>query len=232
MWLSWRPKRSIAVAESKDGLHWSEPPQIVLGPRDDSGWEDDVNRPVVVKRDGTYHLWYTGQAKGHSSVGYAVSQDGIDWKRLSDRPVLAPEAAWEKVAVMCPHVIWDSQARVFRMWYSGGDQYEPDAIGLATSTNGLTWKRHPANPIFKPDPHSSWEQHKVTAVQVEKRGDWFIMFYIGFRDVDHAQIGVARSKDGISGWERHPANPIIRPGKAQWDSEWLAGANRRRHTRR
>ena len=39
------------------------------------------------------------------------------------------------------------------------------------------------------------------------------MFYIGFRDQDHAQIGLARSKDGITGWQRHPANPIIRPGK-------------------
>ena len=44
------------------------------------------------------------------------------------------------------------------------------------------------------------------------------MFYIGFRDRDHAQIGLARSKDGITGWERHPANPIIRPGVGKWDA--------------
>ncbi|MEI9478404.1 MAG: hypothetical protein WCO26_17775, partial [Deltaproteobacteria bacterium] len=33
MWLSWRPKKSIALVESKDGIHWSEPPQAVFGPR-------------------------------------------------------------------------------------------------------------------------------------------------------------------------------------------------------
>ena len=52
-----------------------------------------------------------------------------------------------------------------------------------------------------------------------KQGDWHLMFYIGFRDVNHAQIGVARSKDGITGWQRHPANPIIRPGRDRWDHD-------------
>ena len=47
----------------------------------------------------------------------------------------------------------------------------------------------------------------------------YVMFYIGFRDKDHAQIGVARSKDGITGWERHPANPVIRPGVGKWDQD-------------
>jgi predicted GH43/DUF377 family glycosyl hydrolase len=120
---------------------------------------------------------------------------------------------------MCPHVIWDEQARQFRMWYSGGEQYEPDAIGYATSPDGLTWTRHEANPIFRSDPNSDWEKHKVTACQVIKHGDWYLMFYIGFRDVDHAQIGLARSRDGVTNWQRHPANPIVRPGKNQWDGD-------------
>src|SRR5215813_10747207 len=68
MWVSWRPKQSLALVTSKDGIHWSEPPQIVFGPRKESGWEDDINRPIILKRDALYHLWYTGQAKGLSSI--------------------------------------------------------------------------------------------------------------------------------------------------------------------
>lgn len=219
MWLSWRPKQSVALVESKDGIHWSEPPQIVLGPRKETGWEDDINRPVVLRREDGYHLWYTGQAKGHSSIGYATSSDGISWKRMSDRPVLTSEQAWEKVAVMCPHVLWDAETKLFRMWYSGGEQNEPNAIGYATSPDGLRWTKHPANPIFAPDPKLAWEKHKVTACQVEHCGDWYVMFYIGFRDEPHAQIGLARSHDGITNWQRHPANPIIRPGEDQWDHD-------------
>ncbi|HTL56166.1 MAG TPA: family 43 glycosylhydrolase [Candidatus Limnocylindrales bacterium] len=219
MWVSWRPKKSLALVTSKDGIHWSQPPEVVFGPRPESGWEDDINRPIIVKRDGIYHLWYTGQANGHSWIGYATSPDGVSWQRMSDKPVLAAEARWEKVAVMCPHVVWDSSPGLYRMWYSGGEQYEPDAVGYATSPDGLHWSKHPTNPVFKADPSRPWEQNRVTGCQVEKRGDWYLMFYIGFRDVDHAQIGVARSRDGITGWQRHPENPIIHTGFNQWDHD-------------
>jgi predicted GH43/DUF377 family glycosyl hydrolase len=105
------------------------------------------------------------------------------------------------------------------MWYSAGEQYEPNAIGYATSPDGLKWARHDENPIFRPEPSSAWEKDRVTACQVVKQGEWHVMFYIGFRDRDHAQIGMARSRDGVSGWQRHPANPIIRPGPGQWDAD-------------
>lgn len=219
MWLSWRPEKSVALVESRDGFSWSEPPRIVVGPKPETGWEDDINRPIVLKREDGYHLWYTGQAGEHSAIGYATSRDGLEWKRLSDQPVLKPEQAWEKVAVMCPHVLWDAQARLFRMWYSGGEQNEPNAIGYATSRDGLTWAKSAMNPIFTPDPSHSWEAHKVTACQVEHLGDWYVMFYIGFRDEPHAQIGLARSRDGVTDWQRHWANPIVRPGANRWDHD-------------
>ena len=45
------------------------------------------------------------------------------------------------------------------------------------------------------------------------------MFYIGFQDEPTARICLARSKDGITNWQRHPANPIIFPGKDKWDHD-------------
>jgi len=218
MWFSWRPKKSIALVESRDGIHWNEP-MIVLGPNKESGWEDEINRPIVVKRIDTYHMWFTGQAKNHSWIGYATSDDGKTWGLMSDKPVLSPESPWEKDAVMCPHVIWDDEAKMFRMWYSGGEQYEPDAIGYAISHDGMKWVKWKSNPIFVANPKSMWEQRKVAACQVLRLGALHVMFYIGFHDVHHAQIGIARSHDGITGWQRHPANPIIRPTPGAWDAE-------------
>jgi predicted GH43/DUF377 family glycosyl hydrolase len=219
MWVSWRPQGSIAIVESKDGFHWSEPPQIVLGPRKETGWEDDINRPVVIKRDDGYHMWYTGQAREHSKIGYATSPDGVVWKRMSENPVLSPDQPWEKVALMCPDVIWDANAKLFRMWYSGGEQYEPDAIGYATSPDGINWTKHAGNPVFKSDPNAEWEKYKVTACQIVEDDGWYLMFYIGFRDIDHAQIGLARSRDGINNWQRNPANPIVHPDPGSWDHD-------------
>ena len=218
MWFSWRPKKSIALVESKDGIAWSRP-VVVLGPSGKTDWEDDINRPVVIKHGGLYRMWYTGQARGRSWIGYATSEDGKSWHREGDKPVLSADKPWEKVAVMCPHVMFDGESGLYRMWYSGGEQYEPDAIGHATSKDGLAWVKHEGNPIFRPDPALAWERDRVTACQVIRRGDGYLMFYIGFKDRDHAQIGLARSKDGIHGWERHPANPVIRPGVGKWDAD-------------
>ncbi|MGC8834524.1 MAG: family 43 glycosylhydrolase [Armatimonadota bacterium] len=219
MWASWRPQRSIALFESLDGIHWSDP-VIVLAPNPDQDWEEDVNRPAVLKKSGVYHMWYTGQCGGKQSfIGYAASRDGVSWQRMSREPVLAPELPWEKVAVMCPHVIWDEALGLYRMWYSGGEQYEPNAVGYATSPDGLHWTKHPENPIFVPDPSYEWEQDRVAGAQVLQFGGWHYMFYIGFRDIHHAQIGIARSRDGITNWERHPQNPVIRPGLGSFDED-------------
>ncbi len=225
MWFSWRPQKSIALVESSDGIHWSDP-VIVLGPNSSSRWEDDINRPGVLKLGETYHMWYTGQfvsstGQGQSWIGHAVSGDGVTWERSSSEPVLVPDQPWEKVAVMCPHVLWDEATGLFKMWYSGGEQYEPDALGYATSRDGQHWTKHEVNPIFRSDPYYAWEQHKVTAAQIVPYGGWYLMFYIGFRDIHHAQIGLARSRDGITGWQRHSANPIIQPASSEhaWDHD-------------
>jgi beta-1,2-mannobiose phosphorylase / 1,2-beta-oligomannan phosphorylase len=218
MWVSWRPKQSVAITESADGIQW-KPPQIVLGPRPETGWEDDINRPIVVRRNDGYHMWYTGQAKGRSAIGYATSIDGITWARQSDKPVLVSEAPWEGVAAMCPHVMWDAADREWKMWYSAGTQYEPNAIGYATSTDGLHWKKYASNPVLAPDPRHDWEKNRVSAAQILIWQGWYYAFYIGFRDIDHAQIGLARSKDGITGWVRHAGNPIVRPTPGGWDAD-------------
>jgi predicted GH43/DUF377 family glycosyl hydrolase len=218
MWASWRPQKSIVLFDSTDGIHWGEP-AMALPPISGSSWEQNINRPVVLRRGSEYHMWYTGQGPRTSCIGYATSPDGKTWKRMSADPVLAPEAPWEKVALMCPHVIFDPKSKMYRMWYSGGERYEPDAIGYAESADGMHWKRNTSNPVFGPDPDVEWEKHKVTACQVVQRGHWHYMFYIGFRDVDHAQIGLARSLNGITGWQRHRANPIIGPGRGQWDND-------------
>jgi len=217
MWFSWRLRKSIALTRSLDGIHWSRP-EIVLRPNTDTGWELQVNRPALLFRDGLYHMWFTGQTPTNSAIGYARSTDGINWQRARATPVLSPVSAWEGVAVMAPNVLWDQDQKLYRMWYSGGEQYEPNAVGYATSTDGLSWERRADNPILRPDPGSVWESARVTAAQVLKHGAYYYAFYIGFSDVDHAAIGLGRSLDGITNWVRHPDNPIIRPGEFGWDS--------------
>jgi beta-1,2-mannobiose phosphorylase / 1,2-beta-oligomannan phosphorylase len=218
MWVSWRPRKCIALTESKDGIHWN-PPAVVSGPDPDTGWEDEVNRPIVVHRGDAYHMWYTGQANGKSKIGYAKSRDGRNWVRQSPRPVLEPTVSWEGVAVMCPYVMWVQEKSLWRMWYSAGEQYEPNAIGYATSPDGLRWNKYPSNPVMTPERGALWERQRVTAAQIVYWKGWYYSFYIGFSDIDHAQIGLARSRDGIENWVRHAGNPIVRPTPGGWDAD-------------
>lgn len=224
MYFSWRPKKSLAVVESKDGINWSEP-KIIIGPRETpEHWEDNINRPSILKKDGIYHLWYTGQynasyTTGQSWIFYATSTDGINFTRYSEKPVLSAEESWEKVAVMCPNVIWDEDERIYKMWYSAGEQYEPDAIGYAISQDGINWIKYSKNPVFAPDDKSSWEKVKIGGAQIFKKNEWYYNFYIGYRTVDLAQIGIARSRDGITDWERFSGNPIIVPDEGKWDAD-------------
>jgi len=224
LYFSWRDHKSIAMCESEDGIHWGAP-RFCIRPRDTArGWEDDLNRPSVIKRESTYHMWYTGQYKagyadGTSHIFHASSGDGVVFERTAHDPVLSPELPWEKTSVMCPSVLWDEDEGIYKMWYSGGEQYEPNAIGYAESMDGLVWRKSVANPIFQADPGSSWEQHKTAACQVIHYEGGYLMFYIGFHDEDYAQIGVARSDDGILSWERYKHNPIIAPDEGAWDGD-------------
>lgn len=224
MYFSWRDKGSIALTESCDGIHWSEP-VICVSPRaTEQGWEDEVNRPVVVKKGDTYHMWYTGQYKpgqadGNSYLFYAVSQDGVNFSRMSHEPVMMPDCEWEKVAVMCPHVLWNEEKQVYQMWYSGGEQYEPTAIGYAESKDGYHWEKYVSNPIFMADPNTEWEKHKAAGCQVIPWKNGYLMFYIGYHNEDYAQIGMAFSEDGVTRWKRSELNPIIAPDPDNFDGE-------------
>lgn len=220
MWTSWRDNGGIGYTESTDGIHWKDQ-VVVLAPNPASKWENEVNRPNVLRReDGSYHMWYTGQTADHLRIGYATSRDGIHWQRHSDKPVMIPDKPWEKSVVLGPSVIWDAKQRLYRMWYSGGELVEPDALGYATSPDGSHWTKLKTNPIFGFNPNAAWESDKVAAAHVLQYSDgWYYMFYIGFQDIWTAQIGMARSRDGISDWQRFPGNPIIRMEAGEWDAD-------------
>ena len=214
---SWRPQKSLAVTFSDDGIHW-EAPQITLAPNPESGWEDRLNRNAVIKVDGVYKMWYTGQARNHSYIGYAESKDGLHFERVQSDPVMVSEYPWEGFSVMNPCVLYEDG--MYKMWYAAGETYEPNALGYAESKDGLNWQKKKFNPIFACDPHNIYEQNRVGGCQVVKTEDMgYVMFYIGYENIDKAQICMAHSPDGITRWEKSPLNPIVTPDAGMWDAD-------------
>ena len=215
-YFSWRPQKCIALARSADGVTWTAPVKC-LECDPSSGWEDDLNRASVWYKDGTYHMWYTGQARGFSKIGYATSKDGVRFTRVSKLPVMISEYPHEGFSVMNPYVRWDESRRLWRMWYASGETYEPNVLCYAESADGLKWTKSPLNPIFVKG--SGWDKDRVGGCEVHPLPDGrWVMFYIGYSDIDTARIGAAISPDGVTRWERLAANPLVEPTPGQWDA--------------
>ncbi len=214
---SWRPKKSLAVTFSDDGIHW-EKPQITLEFNEESGWEDNLNRNCVLKVNGKYMMWYTGQARGHSYIGYAESEDGIRFKRVINEPVMVSEYPWEGFSVMNPCVLYDEGK--FKMWYASGETIEPNVLAYAESDDGIHWKKSIINPIFTKEEGNIYEQDRVGGCQVIKTDDMgYLMFYIGYETVEKAQICMAHSDNGITQWKKSSLNPIVTPDAGTWDAD-------------
>ena len=223
MYFSWRPKKAIALVRSDDALTWTQEPEICLAADKSCGWEDDLNRSCTVKKDGVWHMWYTGQAKDAkrgwmSRIGYATSKDGVHFTRVCRTPVMVPEFDFEKESVMNPYVRWDAKRGVWRMWYAAGETYEPNVLCYAESKDGLMWKKWDKNPMFGGAGGITWDRDRVGACEVYPLPDGrWAMFYIGYSDIDTARIGCAISRDGLTDWKRLDANPLVAPDLGTWN---------------
>ena len=119
----------------------SEP---ILTPRRDVPWEKDaVLNCAAIHDGGRFHLLYrtivNGNGGSHRSyIGYAGSEDGVNFERLNE-PVLSPgEFAEESVGVEDPRItkIGDTYHLVYAAW--DGKQAR---IAMATSSDLINWQR-------------------------------------------------------------------------------------------
>ena len=176
-------------------------------------WEDSVNRGFVLKVDNQYYLYYCGKTKEKSSIGLAISVDGKEYKRINKEPIVEANQPYEKSSVMNPCVIYDETNKIYKMWYSAGELYEPDVICCATSYNGIDWIKHG---IVLQKGNNKYDLYKVGACDVIMRDNKYLMYYIGYQNLDVARICCAQSDDGVT-WDKIDDNPIICPSKKSWD---------------
>ena len=219
MCASERKSGSLITLESKDEYKWLKK-SVMLKPVKNT-WEDIVNRGCVVKTDSTYLLYYTGQKNldmgGQSSIGVAVSNDGIHYKRILKCPVLVPQNKIEKQSVMNPCVLYDKKNKIFKMWYAAGETYEPDVICYAESKNGFKWIKY-QQPVLTSYKANEWEQFKVGGCQVLTTPYGYEMYYIGYQNIDVARVCYATSNNGIN-WNRTSNNLLLSPTRNRWDAD-------------
>ena len=220
MFASSRRDGGLVRCVSKDGLAWS-PPRLVFAPHSGSrSWNSLVNRACVIERSGFWLMWFTGQDGCKSKIGVAKSTDGVHFEQVLSDAVLEAEHSYEGISVMNPCVLWDDARKVYRMWYAAGDDFEPDVICYAESSDGISWDKYTDGPVLSCGSSKSYDSAKVGGCDVVVVDEsLLVMFYIGYQNVDVARVCVAVSNDDGLSWVRSKANPILSPRKGKWDSD-------------
>ncbi len=220
----------IFYATSIDGITWTNyANNPVLSPGSAGAWDSfSVRSSAVIQKNGEYYLYYfgTGVLSGNH-IGLAKSPDGIHWTRYPDNPILSPGNAgsWDDNTTYHPKVVFTGSK--FYMWYAGSNGNVVQG-GLATSTDGQTWIKHPNNPVLKPGAANSWDEYRVwPSSGVVFKDSKFVLLYTGvnFSNASNSPIGLATSNDGIV-WEKDLNNPVfLAGGSGTWDDDGLGNGS-------
>jgi hypothetical protein len=121
-----RHRYHIKYAESKDGIHWQREGIVCI----DFASPDEyaISRPSVIKDGDRYKMWYSYRGE-HYRIGYAESDDGINWRRMDDVHGLevSPQG-WDSEMVEYPY-IFDHYGTRYMLY--NGNGYGKSGFGCA-----------------------------------------------------------------------------------------------------
>ncbi|MDH4439317.1 MAG: hypothetical protein QE284_02930 [Rhizobium sp.] len=123
-----KPKHRYHIkhASSSNGLDWDRSGHISIDFKNDS--EYAISRPSVTKAGDAWKMWYSFRGYRYR-IGYAESDNGIDWERMDDHAgINVAETGWDSDMIEYPFVFHHGGATY--MLYNGND-YGRTGIGLA-----------------------------------------------------------------------------------------------------
>jgi hypothetical protein len=98
----------IRYAESATGIEWNRDGHVCID--FEAPGEYAISRPVVVKENGLYRMWYCSRGVSYR-IGYAESADGLAWTRMDDTVGIEPSGD-----------PWDSEMQAYPFVFDHGGQ--------------------------------------------------------------------------------------------------------------
>jgi predicted GH43/DUF377 family glycosyl hydrolase len=183
------------LAETEPVLSRDDVPFAITGIDVSGGLVDADGRWVLIfETVENSRPWVVGRAT-------ASGPDG-PWT-VDPEPILEPGTAgeWDAGGITWPTITATDDG--YAIYYTGLDRPRGSgAVGLATSTDGVTWAKH-GDPVLSAEP--TWERGKVDRPRVARTSRGFAMIYAGGQLTDR---GLAWSDDGIT-WRRDGDGPVI-----------------------
>ena len=223
--------RAIGFATSTDGFHFTRFKGNPILTGDQSGYcAFGVAQAHVLKEDSLWVMYFNSrELAGYNAGPYfgratARSLKG-PWIKGKE-PILTSgkRGEWDCDFINQPSVLKLDTDR-YVMYYGGGDDlpsFKNFYIGLATSTDGINWKkyndpstaRHPfaeSDPVMMTGRTGDWDADVVLCPMVISLQDGFEMYYYGgvtkAVKLEIGSLGYANSNDGIH-WKKYKNNPV------------------------
>lgn len=171
-------------------------------------WDVKIRERGWIMREGNqYHMWYTGydgSREGTKKLGYAVSEDGIHWKRHPENPI--HQKHWVEDLMIV------KQGNTYYMFAEGKN----DQSHLLTSKDKIHWKRQGPLDIRYTNGKQIEHGPYGTPVAWYENGTWYL-----FYERRDAGVWLATSKD-MQIWKHVQDEPVLSPGPERYDRKMIA----------
>ncbi|WP_430229416.1 hypothetical protein [Paraburkholderia tropica] len=208
--------RTGLATSSDGGLTWTKHGNPVL---DLGGWDTRyiaANGSAINFNGKVYYYYHGIDSKGVTKIGLATSTDGVNFTAMPN-PVLDVDVAgsWDDTAVADPYVV--QFGNTLYMYFLGMNSAEIQLMGVATSTDGVTWTKV-AGPILPQGGPNDFDAHGQGEPAVVYQAPFYYMLYVGRSTTEFRDIGWAVSSDGIH-WTKQSQGMIPANLRQAWDSE-------------
>lgn len=207
----------IGVSESNDLYNWKKIAEVTPAAIYEA---KGLCAPCAKVIDGKVHIFY--QTYGNfekDAICHAFSDDGLSFTRNNSNPIFHPTGNWTNGRAIDAEV-YKFKHKYFLYFATRDPSGKIQKQGVATAPGNTDFKRSDWTQAADSSilyPKYPWEGECIEAASIIKKGNTLYMFYAGAYNNAPQQIGVAKSKDGIS-WTRLSDKPFITNGKpGEWN---------------
>ena len=184
--------------------------------------ENHVADPFVMYDHdaGVWKMWYRGMdtSAGTFGIGYATASSPFGpWTKYASNPVLTNTEAWEGNYVFLPSVLKEG-ASDYKMLYTGNEPASNNGrIGLATSSDGISWTKYASNPVLSPS-GAGWMAASVFSSRtlIKAGSTYYVLFSGKSSSVGFSKSGYSTSSD-LHSFTLSTNNPLLSATRA-WES--------------